>query len=84
MLVPLYLSEYEGLIFDVREASLEEVYSAYRDVFERNQNYAWPETSYETEAELIALLKTQAVKGFLISSSYGMEGFVLAREMRLV
>lgn len=62
------------ILFDVQEVSPEQVYADYGDMFERNKDYGWPEAQRDTEA----------VKGFLISSSYGLEGFVLAQEMRLV
>ncbi len=77
-------SNLNTILFDVKEATPEKVYAAYRDVFERNKNYGWPEIHYQTEKELMAGLKAQSMKGFLISSSYGMDGFVLARAMRLV
>jgi len=62
------------ILFDVQEVSPEQVYAEYGDLFERNKTYGWPEVQRDTEA----------VKGFLISSSYGLEGFVLAQEMQLV
>src|SRR5690349_14293085 len=72
------------ILFDIAQVSPEEVYSAYRDVFERRKSYAWPTIDSGTEQELMDKLRNRNVKGFLISSSYGMEGFVLAEEMRLV
>ena len=72
------------ILFGVEETSPEGVYATYQDVFERNKNYGWSAIRYDTEVELIAELKAQAMKGFLISSSYGMDGFVLAQEMRLL
>ena len=62
------------ILFDVQEVSPEQVYADYGDMFERNKDYGWPEAQQGAEA----------VKGFLISSYYGLEGFVLAQEMRLV
>ena len=75
---------FSTILFDIEEASPEQVYADYRNLFERNKNYGWPEIRYDTEAELLAALKSKGVKGFLISSSYGMDGFVLAQEMRLL
>jgi len=73
-----------SILFDVEKVSPERVYADYCDVFERNKNYGWLKIRYDTEVELMAALKAQAVKGFLIWSSYGMTGFVLAQEMRLL
>lgn len=75
---------FQTILFDVEEASLEHVYSMYQEVFERNKNYCWPNISYSTQSELIAALKVQSIKGFLISSSFGMDGLVLAQEMQIV
>ena len=71
------------ILFDVEEATLEQVYSAYQQVFERDKGYGWPNINYNTQTELVAALKARNIKGFLISSSYGMDGLVLAREMRM-
>ena len=62
------------ILFAVQEVSPEQVYAEYGDLFERNKTYGWPEVQHDTKV----------VKGFLISSSYGLEGFVLAQEMRLM
>lgn len=73
---------FQTILFDIDQVSPEEVHSAYRDLFERRKNYAWP-FSYSTEQELLGKLNDKSVRGFLVSSSYGMEGFVLAEEMRI-
>ena len=75
---------FKTILFDVEEETLEQVYTAYREVFEHNKRYGWPNIDYNTEAELIATLKAQNIKGFLISSSSGMDGLVLAQEMQIV
>lgn len=72
------------ILFGIEETSPEQVYADYHSIFESNKNYGWPKIRYDTEAELLAALEAQAVKGFLISSSYGMDGFVLAQVMQLL
>lgn len=71
------------LLFDIYQASPEEIYSTHRNLFERLKNYAWPAINYSTEQDLMDKLRDKNVKGFLISSSYGMGGFVLAEEMQI-
>ena len=73
---------FQTILFDVNQVSPEEVYSAYRDLFERGKNYAWP-FDYSTEQELLRKLNDKSVKGFVVSSSYGIEGFVLAEGMKI-
>lgn len=72
------------ILFDIYQASPEEVYSAYGDLFERLKSYAWPAVNYSTEQDLMGKLRNRGVKGFLLSSSYGMTGFVLAEEMQVI
>lgn len=73
---------FQTILFDIYQASPEEVYASYHELFERRKNYAWP-FSYSAKQELIEKLDGKGVKGFLISSSYGMEGFVLAEKMQI-
>ena len=73
---------FRTILFNIYPSSPEEVYTSYHELFERRKNYAWP-FSYNTKEELIEKLDKKGVKGFLISSSYGMEGFVLAEEMQI-
>ena len=72
----------QTILFDILQASPEEIYLSHREVFERKKNYAWP-FDYNTEQELLKKLNDKSIKGFLISSSYGMDGFVLAENMQM-
>lgn len=48
------------------------------------KNYGWPVITYQNEAELLDKLREEGIKGFAIASSYGMDGFVLAKSMQRV
>ena len=74
---------FQTILFDIYQASPEEVYTSHSELFERRKNYAWP-FSYNAKQELTEKLDKKGVKGFVISSSYGMEGFVLAQEMQII
>jgi hypothetical protein len=75
---------FHTILFDIEEVAFEAVYTTYRDLFVSKKNYGWPAITYQTEAELLDTLREQGIKGFVIASSYGMEGFVLAKDMQRV
>ncbi len=69
-----------SILFDIEETELERIYNDHRDLFERLKNYGWP-FPYKTEDDLIASLKTDRIKAFTISSSYGFEGWIWAEQV---
>ena len=75
--------DFNTIIFDIASTPLKEIYDSYLDVFERRKPYGWLVFNYRTRAELLEKLREREIQGFVLSSSYGMYGFVLAREMRV-
>ncbi len=75
---------FNTILFDIKEVTVEAVYAAYRDLFVSKKNYGWPAITYQSEAELLDKLREEGIKGFAIASSYGMDGFVLAKAMQRV
>ena len=73
---------FSTIIFDVSEVELEDIYTRQREVFANAKNYGWP-TPYDSAEELLRGLRAENVKGFVINSSYGLDGWVWAREMTL-
>jgi hypothetical protein len=73
---------FQTILFDIYQSSPEEIYASHSELFERRKDYAWP-FDYNTKQDLMEKLDKKSVKGFLISSSYGMDGFVLAAEMQI-
>jgi len=71
-------------LFDIEEVSLQRVYDMFADVFLRSKNYGWPIASYSGPEDLLARLRAHGVRAFVVSSSYGMNGFVLAEAMAKV
>jgi hypothetical protein len=47
------------------------------------KDFGWPTIEYNELEDLISIIRQQGTKGFQISSSYGMRGWVLARSMEL-
>lgn len=69
------------LLFDITETSAQHLYAAHKDLFERRKNYGWPVLSYRTVEELMQMLTSQNMRVFDISSSCGLNGFVMAQQM---
>ncbi len=74
----------DAILFDIEEAPLEQVYEEYAEVFRSGKNYGWPIASYSGPEDLLERLRAQGVRAFVVSSSYGMSGFVLAEAMEKV
>lgn len=73
-----------SILFDVEEADLKRIYDDNQELFERLKQYGWPPYTYTTADELITILKTQQIKAFTISASYGIDGWIWAKQMRKV
>ena len=71
------------ILFDISQTPLEEIYASYREIFTRRKNYGWPLLQYEDEEDLICRLRAEGIRGYLISSSCGMDGFVMSRSMHV-
>lgn len=75
---------FSTIIFDVQETDAAAIYGSNKEQFAIGQKYGWPGTWNGSEAEALAYLLAHRVKGFVLSSSYGMNGWVLAQEMNKI
>jgi hypothetical protein len=76
----------QSVLFDIADCNLEEILETYSSEFQVGVRYAWPGPWNESmEASKEYLMKTEC-KGWMISSSYGMAGFVIGktRELRVL
>ena len=71
---------FQTILFDVTETTIEEVLKMNQSIFEAEKNYAWP-IHYESETDLLEKMSSQDMRAFLIHSSYGMGGWVWAKSM---
>ena len=71
------------IIFDVSETDALELYEEERARFEAGVPYAWPAWNASAEAAR-AYIAGNGLRAFVLSSSFGMTGWVLAREVRRV
>jgi len=71
-----------NILFDIRETDYSTVQATFSDVFQRLENQAWP-VEKKQNRNLTDLMDEGKIKAFIINSSYGMTGFVLAEEMTI-
>ena len=67
-----------NIIFDIQECEISIFFSDNQEELIRMKDYGWP-IVYQTKQELIDFLITNEYKYIKINSSYGMEGWILAK-----
>jgi hypothetical protein len=76
---------FETIIFDVVEISVVRILEDDGDRFDEGWRFAWPgRWNTESEADRRAYLAERGVKGFELSSSYGMSGWILAKSVERI
>lgn len=73
----------ETILFDVTEVPLDRLCEQDRAHFERLRIYGWPRVDCPSVAEFLILAAREGARGFELSSSLGMEGWVCAQEMTI-
>lgn len=72
---------FNSIIFDIYETSLEETYSENELIFSKLKNYSWITDNYEDKKDLIRKMEKLDIKSFVIHSSYGLSGWIWAKDM---
>lgn len=73
----------ENIILDIEILSIDSFIDENRDMIEEGNSYCWP-TTYESEGELQSFLINSSYKYIKIYSSYGMDGWVIAKKISLI
>lgn len=71
------------VLFDIQEITPNKIYATYKSVFERSKDYDWPR-HYNNESELLQAFQQKNLRGFLITPSMGLGGFVISQKMKIV
>ena len=73
-----------NILFAIEEVDLDAVLVENSELFENSWRYGWPNQDYKGDLDRLAnWLRGHSVKGFKLQSSYGLSGWVLAREYEL-
>ncbi len=73
---------FKTVLFDIAETTLEDIYAEFESLFSRLKNHSWLRESYETEHNLIEQMRAKHIKAYRIHSSYGLNGWIWAENMR--
>lgn len=71
------------IIFDVAEIPIDDILSEYKAMFEEGVAFCWPGPWNKSEAAAKAHLNERGIRAFSLSSSYGMNGWILAKSMAM-
>ena len=73
-----------NILFGIDEVDVRQVVQERAELFAERKPFAWPDgIEYRDAEQLMAFLHERGVKGFEVSSSLGLGGFVLATGMEL-
>ena len=72
-----------SILFDVVHCPIDQILKDFSFEFKSGVKYTWPGPWNESTLACRKYFKEQESKGWIISSSYGMRGFVIARSMEM-
>jgi hypothetical protein len=75
---------FSNILFGIDETTTENILADNKALFEAGERYGWPGIWNRSDATLRAYLTENQARGFEISSSFGMYGWVLARSMEFI
>jgi hypothetical protein len=83
VLVHLFQNELSGsIIFDIEKYEIGQFLKNNSELLKKKKNYCWP-MDYDTEKELTERLLKDQYSYYVISSSYGLNGWVLAKSYEI-
>ncbi|MTI49248.1 MAG: hypothetical protein FH761_15555 [Firmicutes bacterium] len=76
--------KYRGsIIFDIEKYSIDYFIKNNSDLLEKHKSYSWP-MNYDTIEELREKLVREEYSYYVISSSYGLNGWILAKNYKTI
>ena len=72
-----------NIIFDVDEVPAMSLYAEHATQLQEGTRYGWPGDWAQTPEAANGYFRLNAVRGFVLHSSFGMDGWVLARGMQM-
>jgi hypothetical protein len=73
-----------NIILDIEDWPLDLFVDQNAKLFDERKKWGWPAVEYGDSEQLKGQLRERRLKAFVLSSSYGMSGWVLATEMKFV
>jgi hypothetical protein len=75
---------FQTIVMDITEIPFEDILLEERARFTEGRRHSWPGPWNDSEEALKAHLTERRVRGFSLSSSYGMCGWILAQSMEKI
>lgn len=72
-----------SIISDLEERPIEDFFKENKELLDQTKNYAWP-IMYDSIQELADKIKDADVHYQVLSSSYGLNGWVLAERVKII
>ena len=69
-------------MLDIFDAGIESFIPQNRDILKSRKDHLWP-INYESEEELFSYMQYNQYHYYVIQSSYGMNGWVVSKEMKV-
>ena len=73
----------QTILFDVDESPIEQILKDFASEFKAGVNYAWPGLWNKSPESCMKHCVERKCKGWIVTSSFGMGGFIIARSMEL-
>jgi hypothetical protein len=72
------------IIFDVAEIAAEELLRDEVELFRSGREFCWPGPWNTSDVEALAHFRSRGVHAYVLHSSYGMGGWILAQSMTMI
>ncbi len=73
-----------NIIFGIEEVAVTDILEKSQGLLDAGRPYGWPHIEGSPKPNLEVYLSASDVRGFEISSSYGLDGWVLAQSMEFI
>ena len=73
----------QSVLFDISEQSIDQILEDFSEEFDAARKHGWPGPWNESTESCRENLTRSACRAWRIESSYGLSGFVMAKDMRL-
>ncbi|MDU2240442.1 MAG: hypothetical protein E7E23_07655 [Paenibacillus sp.] len=83
VLAHMFETQLQGsIIFDISSFEVSRFLKSNKELLEKQKNYGWP-THYEKTEDLLEHLQSEKYNYYVISASYGLNGWVIAKEYKV-
>ncbi len=75
---------FSTIIFDVAEIEVEELLRDAVELFTNGRDFCWPGPWNTSHEDALAHFRCRGARAFVLHSSYGMDGWILAQSMTMI